>query len=502
MTLINADPKPIDVAVIGAGMSGLYMASRLAEHGITYTVFEKADEVGGTWRENRYPGLYVDVPTSKFHLHFAPKFDWTHAFAPGPEIQQYLVDVADTFDFRRNIRFGVRITDAEWVDGTWQLQTDSGQQIHAKAVVFATGFLHVPTIPPIPGRGSFEGPEFHSSEWPDGLEIEGKRIGIVGSGSSGIQLVAELAYRDCSVTQFVRHPQWIETCENPESTPEWRESVRNSDHGAEDLAKFEEGIEQDPRLQDPYWKIVPGELREGAVQALREDILAIRDPELRAALTPDWEPGCKRVPKSPNYYKAVQEPSVRIVRAGVTDVDATGVTDGNGVHHDLDIIIWATGFDTHAYMRPITVRGKDGITLDDAWANGPFSYRGVSVPEFPNMFMLHGPYSPVNNVAVPTTLSDETTYVATLLDRILSEHLALTPSPEATERFLAEMRAAIPQTVWAGDCENWYRVGNAGLPVIWPWYEKEHAALMSDIAESDLLSEALVSRDNTEASHV
>jgi cation diffusion facilitator CzcD-associated flavoprotein CzcO len=487
---MTALPANRHVAIIGAGMSGLFMAHRLQEQGIAFTVYEKAHEVGGTWRENKYPGLYVDVPTSKFHFSFAPKHDWTHAFAPGPEIQQYLVGVADDFDIRRHIRFGVTITNADWQGSFWTLTTGDDEVIEVQAVVFATGFLHRALVPSLPGQAGFAGVQFHSSQWPDGLEIEGKRIAIVGSGSSGIQLVSELGVRGEDVTQFVRHPQWIETCQNPESTEEWRAATRASLDGRTELVRFEEGIEQDPRLRDPYWKLVPGKIREDAVAALREQITVIRDPELRESLTPDYLPGCKRIPKSPHYYQAVQLPNVSIVRDGVTSLDSTGLIDSHGTHHDADIVVWATGFDTHAYMRPIRVTGADGIELDEVWGRTPFSYRGVSVPGFPNMFMLHGPYSPVNNVPVPTTLDDETRYVAARIGQIERERVAIAPSAEATSRFLALMAEYIPATVWAQDCDNWYRIGNS-LPIIWPWYEVEHAAMFNEPSDGDLDTQPL-----------
>lgn len=481
----------LEVAVIGAGMSGLYIAHRLGERGVPFTILEKADEVGGTWRENVYPGLFVDVPTSKYQLAFAPKYDWSRPFAPGPEIRDYLRGVADDHDLRRHICFRTTVTEARWDDDGWRLATSEGRVIRAAVVIFATGFLHHPRLPSLPGMTEFAGASFHSSRWPRGLGVAGKRVGIVGSGSSGIQLVTELAYRDCQVTQFVRTPQWIETIDNPESSPEHRELAgRDPEAGRRLLAELEEGINQDPRLRDPYWKLLPGRLRDDAMQALREDLRAIRDPGLRAALTPDFPPGCKRIPKSPGYYQAVQEPNVRIARGGVERVDRRGVIDSNGEHHDLDVLVYATGFQAHAYMRPVRVLGEDGLPLDSVWADGPFSYRGVAVPGFPNMFLLHGPFSPVNNVPVPTTLDHEAGWICRVIDLIRADRVAVSPTTEATDRFRRVVTEAIPQTVWADGCDNWYK-GRSGTAVIWPWYEREHEAMLDDLAIGDLASTPL-----------
>jgi cation diffusion facilitator CzcD-associated flavoprotein CzcO len=477
--------EQFEVAIIGAGMSGLYMAKRLTERGISFAVYEKAAEVGGTWRENDYPGLYCDIPVSQYELSFAPKFDWSHAYAPGPEIQKYLIKVSEDFDLRRHITFGIEFTEVAWTGTEWELHASDGRVVRADAVVSATGFLHRPTLPSLPGIETFTGPNFHSSAWPKDLDVTGKRVGVVGSGSSGIQIVSALAYQDCEVVQFVRTPQWIETVDNPSITPELIEQGRqNPSKDNKVLATMESGINQDIRLQDPHWKLEPGPMREAAMQALREDIEVIKDPELRALLTPDFPPGCKRVPKSPWYYQAVQEPSVT-VRGGVDQIVPTGVITADGVQHDLDVIVFATGFNAHAYMRPMQVVGLNGVRLDDVWEDGPFAYRGVSVPAFPNFFMLHGPFSPVNNVPVPKTLEDETGYLCRLLEVVADKGVAVSPTEDATERFRERLDAAIPQTVWASGCDNWYK-GHGRTPLIWPWYDKEHENMFADLSLDDL----------------
>jgi cation diffusion facilitator CzcD-associated flavoprotein CzcO len=478
--------KPFNVAVIGAGMSGLYMAKRLAEAGFAFTVYEKADEVGGTWRQNDYPGLFVDIPVSAYQLSFAPKYDWSRAYAPGPEIQRYLVQVADEHELRQHIVFGTEFVQTTWTGSQWELRSADGRIFTADAVVSATGFLHVPTLPAIPGIDSFKGEHFHSSRWPKGLDVTGKRVGVIGSGSSGIQIVSALAYLDCEVVQIVRTPQWIEVVDNPEITAELLErATLEPQQGKAVLAELERGINQDPRLQDPHWKLEPGPVRENAMQALREDLLIITDPELREKLTPDFPPGCKRIPKSPWYYTAVQEPSVTVVRGGVERIEPTGAVTDDETLHEFDIIVFATGFAGHAYMRPMQVLGLNGGRLDDVWADGPYSYRGVSVPGFPNFFLLHGPFSPVNNVPVPKTLDDEIGYICRVLAYVSAAGIATAPTEAATERFRARLDEALPNTVWYSGCDNWYK-GHGRTPLIWPWYDTEHEQLFKDLALDDL----------------
>jgi len=473
------------VVIIGAGMSGLYMGRQLRARGIGFTILEQADEVGGTWRENRYPGLTVDIPAARYQLDFAPKYDFSAAFPSGPEIQEYLLDVADTEGLRPHIRFGTAVTECHWAGGEWTLSLSTGEQLGADVVVAATGFLRVPLIPELPGVETFTGRAFHSSRWPEGLDVTGKRIGIVGSGSSGIQLTAELGARGHAVTQFVRTPQWIETNRNPVLDDEQRARAR-SGAGPEVLAELMARIQQDPRLGDPYWKLAgAGAKREIAQQALREDVAAIRDPELRAALTPDFPPGCKRIPKSPTYYEVVQQANVRIVRAGVERVTPEGLVTPDGEVHEFDVVVWATGFDTHAYTSPMQVRGRDGRTLHEIWQGSPYSYRGVSMPGFPNLFLLHGPFSPINNVPVPDTLRDETGYICRLIEISARDRVAFEPTERATSAFRARLEELIPRTVWGDGCNNWY-TGRNGIPVIWPWFEKEHKELFDDLAEQEL----------------
>ena len=480
----RAERWDLEIVVIGAGMGGLAAAQKLLERGYTPRIIEKADEVGGTWRDNKYPGLYVDIPVGLYQMLFRPRYDWSHAYAPGPEIQEYLKGCYDELDLRKYIEFGVEIVAADWLDGRWSLKTAAGEVITADAVVAATGFLHRVRMPEIDGMDSFEGVQFHSSDWPEDLDVSGKRVAIVGCGSSGIQMVCALSEPEmgCEVTQHVRTPQWIETVKNPKASALARLVGRLAPSIGQRLqARLMERIDQDPRLRDPSWKLVPGPKREQAQQAFWDFISVIEDPELRAALTPDHPPGCKRIPKSPWYYEAVQRPNVRIVRSGVTQVGPSGIIGPDGEVDEYDVIVWATGFDTHAYVRPMQVTGSGGLSLDEMWGeHAVYSYRGVAVPNLPNFFILNGPFSPVNNVTIPLTVNDEMDYVCAVLDAGRAERCAMAPTEQATTEFVDWVSAEIPQTVWSEGCENWYQ-NDQGLPVIWPWYDKEQTEMLNDV---------------------
>jgi cation diffusion facilitator CzcD-associated flavoprotein CzcO len=329
---------------------------------------------------------------------------------------------------------------------------------------------------------SFAGRWFHSSQWPSDLDVSGQRVAVVGSGSSGIQLTCALSEMGCQVVQYVRTPQWIETVENPRAPLLTRVAGRLIPRlGQRWTARLMERIRQDPRLVDPRWKLEPGPRRDAAQQALREDLDAIADPRLRAALTPDFPPGCKRIPKSPWYYQAVQRPNVKIIRAGVERICPDGIVGPGGTVEPYDVIVYATGFDTHAYVRPMRVVGIDGVSLDDMWGRDDvYSYRGVAVPNLPNFFILNGPFSPVNNVTIPRTLDDEMNWICTLLGASVTESRALVPSAELTNEFVDWIAAAVPRTVWAEGCQNWYQ-GSGRIPVIWPWYDQEQTDMFRDL---------------------
>ena len=482
--------RKLHVAVIGAGIAGMQFTRDLARRGISHTVYERGSEVGGTWRENTYPGLFIDVPVSLYQLSFAKKYDWSHAFPRGSEIQDYLVKASYDHDLRTHIRFNTEVVETEWLGDRWQLTLSDGTTERADAVVSATGFLDKPSVPELPGIDTFEGPSFHSSNWPAGLDVAGKRIGIIGTGSSGIQLTSTLPYLGSEVTQFVRSPQWVEMITNPPA-PRWLKLLGR--HVAPRIPTVGRFVSRrllgaprlDPRLWKTWgWRIQPGPDRVAAQNALREDVLYIRDEELRTRMTPDFEPGCKRIPKSDRYFEAIQEPNVQVVLGGIDHIAPHGLVTDDGNHHELDVIVYATGYDSHAYMRPMKVTGRSGKTIEQAWADGPYAYRCVSVPDFPNFWVINGPFAPVANISPMVCVVDQSDYVCRLLALSAERGVATAPTAAAAERFVAAIDEAMPNTIWAGDCDSWYRSGDR--VILWPWDEPTYHAMFSDLGLDDL----------------
>jgi cation diffusion facilitator CzcD-associated flavoprotein CzcO len=455
------------------------MAEKLKRAKIDFCVYEKAGEVGGTWRDNTYPGLYIDVLSRQYEFPFQPNYDWSRKYAPGPEIQAYIKKVADDRGLRRFIRFNEEIVEARYSGGQWHLKTAKGAVDTADVFIAATGFLHKPIYPAIEGRDSFNGPAFHSAHWDQSVPLAGKRWGVIGSGASGIQITEALAGEDCEVTQFIRRPQWVHIRENPKAS--WRERLFLRlpfayRHRQRQLWNF--------ICESDRWRLKPGAQRQAMEREFRSYLDAVKDPELRRKLTPDYHLGCTRIPKSDhNYYEAVQKPNVHIETRRIARIVPNGVELADGQICELDVIVYATGFDAHAYMRPMNVRGLNGLTLDQLWKERVFSYNGFALPGFPNLFLLYGPFSPVNNIPVPIALEQQIDYILRLIEAGRARGAAVAPSMAATQKFIDRLDAAFPGTVWVG-CKNWYS-DQHGTPILWPLPQDEHTVMLRDVALED-----------------
>lgn len=474
------EKRGFKVVVAGAGVSGLFIAEKLKNAGIDFTVFEKSDEVGGTWRDNTYPGLFVDVLSRQYEFPFDPKFNWSRKYAPAPEIQDYVKDVARRRGLRDYIRFNEEIVEARFTGKRWRIETAKGEIIDADVFVAATGFLSKPVYPDIPGRDLFRGKAFHSSQWDHTVPYKDTKWAVIGAGASGVQITEALAWAGANVTQFIRRAQWIHIRENPK--PAWWERI---------LLRLPAVYRYHQRklwrmINDMEgWRLKPGPAREAKALEFLQYLDTVRDPDLRKKLTPDYQVGCTRIPKSDqNYYQAVQLPNVTIENRRISKIVPAGVELADQSTVAFDVIVYATGYDPHSYMRPMKVIGQEGITLDDIWQKRIYSYGGVALPGFPNMFMLYGPFSPVNNVPVMIGLDQEIGYLMELIEIARRRNVTVAPTMEATEKFVARLDAAFPDTVWVR-CNNWY-ADQQGTPILWPLPQQAHKEFFAKVTESDL----------------
>ena len=473
----------ISVAIIGAGMSGLCMAAKLQDAGVdTFTIFEQAAEVGGTWRDNTYPGLHCDVPSRYYTYSFRPNADWTRVMPPGAEIQHYFRAVADERGLRAHIRFGTEVTSAVFRGGKWWVTTSGGDEPF-DVLVTATGVLRVPRYPDIPGRDSFSGPAFHTSRWDHSVSLADKRIGLIGTGSTGVQIVAELGGKVRQLNVFQRTAQWVMPWPNFHYSRRTRALLRRWPALNRPGYLFWGGFVRNTFGRAP---VQPGMARQMYSTLSRANLrLSVRNRELRRKLTPSEQPMCKRLIFAGHYYRSVQSPAVNVITTGIERIEPGGVVTVDGVLHELDLLVFATGFDARAYVRPMRIVGVDGQSLDEAWADGPHAYRSVAVPGFPNLFMLMGPHSPIGNNSLVPIAEEQVNYVMWWINRIRAGDVtSAAPTRAATERYNQTMRAAMPRTVWLTGCNSWY-LGKDGLPELFPWPPQRFTELLRNPVSAD-----------------
>lgn len=471
--------RPLRCAVLGAGMAGILAAIKLREAGVgPVTVFEKGDRFGGTWRENRYPGIACDVPSHLYSYSFAPNPDWSHRFSPGPEIQAYFTDVAGRYGIDECTRFGEEVTSLEWRDGAWRLETSAGTTGVFDIVIAATGVLHHPNVPDFEGLSSFAGTWCHSSRWNDDIEITGARVGVIGTGSTAVQITGAVAPTVESFTLFQRTPQWIMPSDNPPYTDEQRAEFRRDPESMarkrkEYAALFTDGIAN---------FLVDAESAEmKMIEDLCRDNLerSVADPVLRERLRPSYRAACKRLVMSADFYDAVQLPSSRLVTDPIQRIEPGGVRTADGTLHGLDALVVATGFRVDRFIRPTRVLGVGGRDLDEVWDDGPVAYHSISIPDFPNLFMLNGPNGPVGNFSLIDVAELQMGYVSQLVDRIRSlPEGGLAASAEATSTYERDRRGASGSTIWASGCDSWY-LDRHGIPATWPWTFDRFREVMS-----------------------
>ncbi|MAE93784.1 MAG: monooxygenase [Deltaproteobacteria bacterium] len=464
-----SNSKDLRFVIMGAGMAGILSAIKLQEAGLdNYAIYEKADRLGGTWRENEYAGIACDVPSHMYCYSFAPNPDWSHRHSPGGEIQAYFEDVARRYEVEPRIQYNTEITRCEFVNGRWKVELSNGSTDEADFLIAATGVLHHPSYPNIEGLDSFGGASFHTARWNHDVPLAGKRIGIIGTGSSAIQITTALADQVGKLSLFQRTPQWIMPIENPPYSEEEKAEFRRNPAA---MQKIRDDVTQQfiagfanilHDLDSPMLK----QIHTTCEANLEENV---KDPELREKLRPNYRAACKRLIMSENFYDAIQSPNAELVTEGIERVEEKGVRTKDGRLHELDVLIIATGFKVDRFMRPMEVIGRDGLTLEDAWADGPFSYKAISIPEFPNLFMLNGPYGPVGNFSLIDVAEMQFSYIMQLVDQVRTGACKeLGASRAATLEFDSERIEAAKKTIWASGCNSWYLDAD-GIPAAWPF---------------------------------
>lgn len=460
------DPR---VVILGAGMAGMLTAIKLREAGYkNYVIYEKTDRVGGTWRENTYPGVACDVPAHGYTYSFEPNPDWSQTFAPGPEIQAYFEGVAKKYEVLPSIRFNESVPHCEFRDGQWHLRTSTGRSDTADVLIAATGVLHHPHVADIPGLASFQGTCFHTARWDHSVPLKGKRVGVIGTGSTAIQITSALVKKVARFDLFQRTAQWIMPIENRLYTEEEKARFR-SDPAA--LAAERDSITK-MLFEDFANAVIDSEsepmkmIEQACLDNLEHNV---KDPVLREKLRPNYRAGCKRLIFSTDFYDAIQQPNANLVTEGIECIEPTGVRTRDGKLHELDVLVIATGFRADSFIRPSTVLGRGGVSLDQVWEDHPVAYLSISVPQFPNFFMLNGPNGPVGNFSLIRIAESQVAYILQLMEQIRSGRCReISVTPDASVSFEAARCAAAKKSIWATGCKSWYLDKN-GVPASWPW---------------------------------
>lgn len=456
------------IAIVGAGFAGLGTAIGLRDAGIEdFVVIERATEVGGTWEANTYPGCQCDVPSHLYSFSFAPNPDWSRTFSTQPEIWRYLRRVADERGVREKLELGVALERADWSqdEQLWRLSTSSGP-ITAELLVSGMGALTEPSLPAIAGLDDFAGPCLHTARWDREQSLAGKRVGVIGTGASAIQVVPRIAPEVAQLSVFQRTPPWI--------MPHPDRSISAAER------RLFKAFPQSQRLlrEAIYWArelyvlpfLQPALAKPGEAIARRHLARQVADPELRAKLSPSYRMGCKRVLLSNEYYPALQRENARLVTESIERVQPEGIRTRDGKLHELDAIVLGTGFHvTDVPYAPI-VHGRDGRSLEQAWAGSPKTHLGTTVAGFPNLFLLLGPYTALGHTSVVFMIESQIAYLLDCIAKMDAGGLrCVEPRAEAQAAFLAEMARRAAGTVWSsGGCASWYLDAEGRPSAIWP----------------------------------
>lgn len=484
------------VLIIGAGLSGIVMGYRLKQAGIPFTIVEKNSGPGGTWFENRYPGARVDVPRHCYSFSFLRRQRWPELFSPAPVLRRYFDCCIDVLGLRPHVRFGVEVASARYDERRqrWEavLKTAAGEEVvDARAVVSAVGQLNRPLIPQIPDAELYRGVAVHTSRWPDGLDVKGKRVAVIGTAATALQLIPELAEAAAELVVFQRSPTWVFV------HPEYRRAIRPGEQWAMDhlpgyadwyrvlLYNWAGDGAADTMRIDPNWK-QPGSVSE-ANEAYRQRLTAgvlkaiDHDPHLAAKVLPTFPPGVKR----PNlgdggFYRALTRPNVDLVTDGIERFTEAGLVDGAGREHAVDVVVYATGFRALEYLAPMEIVGRHGQKLNECWQDEPGAYLGVTVPQLPNLFLMYGPGTNLGyNGNLFFNAECQARYITGCLRWMIEDHLeAIEVKPTVYADYQERMQEALSNYTWShGGATSWYKnkagkvIANSPWPLVdyWEW---------------------------------
>lgn len=453
------------IAVIGTGFGGMAAVIELKKRGYDdIVVFEKADDVGGVWRENTYPGAACDVPSPFYSYSFEPNPKWPHRFSRQPAILEYMRDVADKYDVRRHVRFGVEVVGASFDENRWTVSLGTGESVVVDVLVSAVGQLSRPAYPNIPGRDTFAGEEFHSATWDHDVDLTGKRVAVIGTGASAIQFVPAIQPSVDHMTVFQRSSPYI----LPRLDREFgrRHQTMFEKVPVTELAERGTWYTMVEALSVAwvYSKTLSKAIKGASRRHMRKQTKV--KPGLFEKVWPDYPIGCKRVLFSNDYLPALASPNVDVETTGIEEITASGVKTADGVEHPVDVIIWGTGFKVQEFLAPMAISAH-GRDLHEEWRDGPHAYYGMTIPNFPNLLVMYGPNTNTGGGSVIYFLEAQATYLGDYVDHLASSGGALAIKPEIEKAYDDRIQAELNNSVWS-QCASWYRQADGRITANWP----------------------------------
>jgi cation diffusion facilitator CzcD-associated flavoprotein CzcO len=468
---VSESEQVLDVIILGAGFGGVCAAIKLLERGIdNFRVYDKAAGIGGTWWHNTYPGAACDIASHLYCYSFEPNPNWSRKYSPQPEIQAYIEHCVDKYGVRPHIRLNTAIEEFRFDEGRnlWVAQLSDGTHAVGRHVIFASGGLHLPAWPDIPGMHDFAGPGMHSAEWNHDVDFTGKRVAVIGSAASAIQLIPELAKVVAHLDVYQRTPNYVAPRRDRAFTE--REKAR--------FARW-------PWLGKLYRRLLflrgefllfpvvktrgPSGWRDRLEGFVKKHIReSVKDRVMARAMTPDYPLGCKRILIADNFYQAMNRDNVALVTAAIDRIEANAVVTADGQRHPADIIVYATGFDLENYLRKTEVIGPGNVKLSELWAELPRAYKGAFIPGMPNFYMTTGPNTGVGTTSVVYMIEAQLKLIMQAIEAAGREKL-IAVTDAANDRYNLEIREALQDTVWAGDCLSWYKRPDGEITTLYPY---------------------------------
>jgi cation diffusion facilitator CzcD-associated flavoprotein CzcO/acetyl esterase/lipase len=461
------------VAIIGAGFGGVGLGIKLKQAGIDFTILEKADGVGGVWRTNTYPGLTCDIPSHLYSFSFEPNPDWSRVYSPQPEILDYIERCVDRYGLEPQIRLGTEVAHADFdeANGRWRVTTTAGEEIEADILVSACGQLSRPAVNRIAGAERFGGPIFHSSRWDHGVDLEGKRVAVIGTGASTIQIVPAIADRVGQLDVYQRSAPFVMP-KKDRPYRDWEKRLFRRFPPARLLQRLQQYL---------YYEFGTAALvqfkslgRVGARMFERQLAEQVSDPELRSALTPTDTFGCKRLLVSSEYLGTFERPDVELITQGVRELTESGVVAGDGTERPTDVVVLSTGFESTRFLAPMEVRGEDGRELTEAWRGGAEAYLGTTVAGFPNLFIMYGPNTNLGSGSIISVLESQIAYIVDAVRTLERRGGWMSVRPEVQKEFDREIHERLSTSVWMTGCNNWYVDENGRNTNNWPGFATEY----------------------------